>query len=273
MRTIPSKKIRDAVALLCARANLVLRQDVLSALKKAYKKETDRRAKKIILAIIENADVARYRRLAICQDTGIPSVFVRIGQEVSVKGGLSEAINAGVAAGYRRASLRSSIVKDPLKRGKPGFSPAVIHYDIVKGRKLEITLLPKGFGCENKSVLRMFNPTATTEEIVDFIVDTVRCAGPDACPPYVVGVGIGGTADYAVLMSKKSLLNRIDGRKGALEKLLLERINKLNIGPMGLGGRTTALGVGVLQHPTHIAGLPVAVSLSCHALRSAKITI
>lgn len=273
MRVITEEKIKNMVADLCVQANLVLRSDVLTQLKAAYKKENSKRAKKILEAIIDNAAAARRNKLAICQDTGLPCVFVELGQEACVRGDLKKAIQQGVELGYRRASLRNSIIKDPLLRGKSGYQPAIIHMDIVKGNKLKITVLPKGFGCENKTQLRMFNPTAKIEDIKKFIVEVVRAAGPDACPPYVVGVGIGGSADYACLLAKKALLKKVHSSGftvHSLEKQLLVEINKLGIGPMGLGGKTTCLAVNIETHPTHIAGLPVAVNISCHALRSAS---
>ena len=284
MRKIAAKKIRDSVARLCVQANVELREDVLAALKAAVRRETSSRARKILQAIIENAAVARRERLAICQDTGMPMVFVELGQEVRITGDLQQAIQQGVARGYRKAYLRNSIIKDPLARGKPGAYPCVVHIDVVRGNRLKLKLLPKGFGCENKSQLKMFLPTAKLEEIKRFVIEAVKSAGPDACPPYVVGVGIGGTADYAALLAKKALLKSINrptlpvrqaggqpaNRQTTLEWALLSSINKLNIGPMGLGGKTTALAVNSMMYPTHIAGLPVAVNISCHALRSAQ---
>jgi fumarate hydratase subunit alpha len=269
MRIISADKIRKVVSDLCVKANLILRKDALLALKRAAAKETDKRVKKILKAIIENASIAKNEKLAICQDTGMPVVFLEIGQDVKISGNLIQAINKGVESGYEKGYLRSSIVKDPLLRGKPGYSPAVIHSDIAKGSKLKITVFPKGFGSENKSQLKMFKPTADISEIKKFIVDAVKDAGPDACPPYVVGVGIGGTADYACLLAKKALLKNIGG-KSKLEQDLLKEINKLAIGPMGLGGKATALGVNIETYPTHIAGMPVCVNISCHALRSAS---
>lgn len=269
MRIIFSDKIREAVADLCIDAGLLLRDDVLSLLRKAYAQETNKRARGILWAIIRNASVAAKENLAICQDTGLPIVFLEIGQDIKISGDLTQAVNKGVESGYERGFFRKSVIKDPLYRGKSGFSPAIIHTDIVKGSKLKITVYPRGFGCENKTQLKMFNPTASIEEIKKFIIETVRSAGPDACPPYVIGVGIGGTADYALLLAKKALLNKITKPQNKLEEELLKEINKLNIGPMGLGGKTTALAVKIMTHPTHIAGLPVAVNISCHALRSA----
>jgi fumarate hydratase subunit alpha len=272
MKVISAKKIQETIADLCIQANLYLRRDVSSALKSAFKKEANRKAKDILKAVIDNAAIARTLELAICQDTGMPVVFLEIGQDVRINGDLKSAINKGAEEGYRRASLRNSIIRDPLLRGAPVYSPVVIHIDIVRGNKLKITVLPKGFGCENKSQLKMFKPTAKIDEIKKFIIDCVKIAGPDACPPYVVGVGIGGTADFACLLAKKALLRKLTTtnlKLKTLEKDLLKQINKLNIGPMGLGGKTTCLAVNIETYPTHIAGLPVAVNISCHALRSA----
>jgi len=209
------------------------------------------------------------QRLAICQDTGLQIVFVEIGQNVLIKGDFRKAILDGVEAGYMNASLRESIIQDPINRGKSSYKGAVIHTEIIKGNKLKITVLPKGFGCENKSQIKMFLPTASINDIERFIIDSVRIAGQDACPPYFIGVGIGGTADYASFLSKKALLKDMRIPENKLERDLLKKINKLNIGPMGLGGRSTCLGVSIKTYPTHIAGLPVAVNISCHALRSA----
>ncbi|MFH1199098.1 MAG: fumarate hydratase [Candidatus Omnitrophota bacterium] len=276
MRIISANKIRDTVADLCIRANLVLRKDVLAQLNVAYLKETNKRAKDILGAIIKNAKIAKSEGLAICQDTGMPCVFVELGQNVKIAGDLKTAINKGVELGYKKGFLRNSVIRDPLLRSKPEYGPPIMHIDIVKGSRIKLTVLPKGFGCENKSQLKMFNPTAQIGEIKKFIIEAVKNAGPDACPPYVVGVGIGGTADYAALLAKKALLRKVVSRQSSvvsriakLEQDLLKEINRLNIGPMGLGGRTTCLGVNVETSPTHIAGLPVAVNISCHALRSA----
>lgn len=272
MKVISAQEIRNTVSDLCIRANLDLRKDVLAALEKAYQREKNSRAKDILGAIIKNAKIAKKEKLAICQDTGMPCVFIEVGNKVRIAGDLKSAINQGVEQGYKKGSLRNSVIKDPLSRGKPVYGPAVIHSDIVPGAKLKITVLPKGFGCENKTQLKMFKPTADLSEVKKFIIDTVKAAGADACPPYVVGVGIGGTADYAMLLAKKALLKRdspLRGQSLKLAKDLLNEINKLNIGPMGLGGKATCLAVNVETYPTHIAGLPVAVNISCHVLRSA----
>lgn len=278
MKTIPAGKIIDTVSNLCLQANFSLRKDVLSALKNAYRQETNKTAKEILKAIIENASIAEKEKLAICQDTGMPCVFVEIGEDVKICGNLKSAVNKGIESGYRKGYLRNSIVRHPLERGVSGYQPAVIHFDIIPGDKLKITVLPKGFGSENKTQLKMFKPTAAITEIKEFIIAAVKSAGPDACPPYILGIGIGGTADYACVLAKKALLHPLHYTSHVthytkLEQELLQAINKLNIGPMGLGGKTTCLGVNIEMYPTHIAGLPVCVNINCHALRSAKETL
>jgi len=273
MKTITAKQITAAVSRLCVQANRRLRPDVVAALRRALRKEQAGRSRRMLKAVLENARCAAARGLAICQDTGLPAVFIRLGNAVRISGNFEKAVLDGIEQGYRAGYFRPSIVQDPLARGRSSFRGAVIHTDIVPGSGLEIAVLPKGFGCENKTKLKMFNPTAGIEAVKDFIVQAVREAGPDACPPYVVGVGIGGSAEYACLLAKKALLRPIGAKAGALEQDLLARINRLGIGPMGLGGRTTALAVQVLRAPTHIAGLPAAVSISCHALRSARVRL
>ncbi|TRZ47764.1 fumarate hydratase [bacterium] len=277
MKTITVAKITATVRDLCIRANTDLRKDVFAALAASQKGEKNKTAREMLGVIIRNARIARKEKLAICQDTGMPCVFMEIGRNIKVSGDLKAAVNRGIESGYRKGFFRNSVVKEPLSRGKSGYGPAVMHIDIVPGSKLKITVLPKGFGCENKSQLRMFKPTAEWPEIKKFIVEAVKSAGPDACPPYVVGVGIGGTADYAMLLAKKALLRKVhssgfivQGLAAKLEKELFKDINKLNIGPMGLGGKSTCLAVNILTYPTHIAGLPIAVNISCHALRSAS---
>ncbi|MDD3921548.1 MAG: fumarate hydratase [Eubacteriales bacterium] len=273
MKTISARQITDAVAQICLKANFVLRPDVLARLKSACVTEKNKQARKILQAIIDNAAVARKEKLAICQDTGMPVVFVEIGQEVKLAGDFNAALQRGIARGYREGYLRDSIVADPVARGRAGYTPAVVHTDIVRGDKLKITLLPKGFGCENKSQLKMFKPTAAWAEVKQFVIEAVKAAGPDACPPYVVGVGIGGSADYASMLAKKALLRSLQGKRSSKEQELLCALNALAIGPMGLGGSTTALAVHIQTYATHIAGLPVAVNISCHALRSATVTL
>ena len=276
MRKINANDISQTIAELCIEANTNLRPDVYSAIVFSIKQEDNRRAQRILQALLENADCARKHNLAICQDTGLPYVFVRLGQAVLVyAGSLVEAINKGIEKGYKKGYLRNSIVAHPLKReAKIGYSPGVVHIDVVTGRHIDLTVLPKGFGSENKSLLKMFNPTEGIEAIRNFVINAVEKAGADACPPFIVGIGIGAGSDKAALLAKQALLRPVNKRNpdrllASLEKELLEKINQLNIGPLGLGGKTTALGVSILAAPTHIAGLPVAVNISCHALRSA----
>lgn len=273
MKIIKAEKIAKAVADLCVRANSVLRQDVLRKLKRVYRQEKNSRAKKALGAIIENSRIARKEKLAICQDTGLPIVFIELGQDVRVAGDLKKAVLKGVESGYKKGNFRESIVRDPLKRGRPSYKGAIIHLDLVKGNRLKLTVLPKGFGCENKSLFKMFNPTAGLEEIKRFIVNSVKSIGADACPPYVIGVGIGGSADYAGFLAKVALLKDINAKRSPIERDLEREIAKLAIGPMGLGGKVTCLAIRIESYPTHIAGLPVAINVSCHALRSASQTL
>ena len=281
MRKVTARLISESVARLCVEANIHLRKDVAAALDEALLKETDKRAKTILKQLIENAKFAKLDKVALCQDTGMPIVFVDIGRDVDIRGiDMTAAINRGVADGYRRGYLRNSVIRNPLARGISVFTPCVIHSDFSKQKGLKLTVLPKGFGCENKTQLKMFNPTASIEEIENFIINAVVQAGPDACPPYILGIGIGGTADYACLLAKKALIKSVRSPKSAghgamakLEKDLFKKINSLDIGPMGLGGRTTLLGVNILTYATHIAGLPVCVNVRCHVLRSASVLL
>ncbi|MFH1062792.1 MAG: fumarate hydratase [Candidatus Omnitrophota bacterium] len=279
MRKISSELIKNKVTKLAIEANTKLRSDVLVLLKKALLKEDRALSKKAIAAIIENARIALSRKLAICQDTGMPVVFVEMGSNVYIKDNINQLITQGISLGYKQGGLRASIQKDPIfRQSKLAYDPIITHIDIVKGDKLKITVLPKGFGSENKAQVKMLNPTASIAEIEDFIVQAVKVAGAGACPPYIIGVGIGGTQDYACLLAKKALLKPITARNrnkelAGLEQSLLEKINKLDIGPFGFGGKATALKVNILTYPTHIAGLPVSVNISCHALRSASIII
>jgi len=270
MKEINVNKIKKAVEELSIEANTRLRGDILSALKKAARLERSKKAKRILGILIENAKIAKFEGLAICQDTGLACVYLEIGQGVRLSGGgLTKAVNEGVRSGYKKGYFRNSIV-DPLNRKNTGDNtPAVIHTRIVEGNRVRITVVPKGFGCENKNQVKIFKPTAGPDEIKRFIAGVVKEAGPDACPPYVIGVGIGGTFEKAAELSKEALLKPVNKLIVKLEKELLRQINALNIGPSGVGGKTTALAVHVLTHPTHIAGLPVAVSIGCHAMRSA----
>jgi len=280
MRKIDVKKIRSAVAKLAIEANFVLRRDIIRAIRNVYLAEKNRKAKKILKILLDNAAIAKKEKLAICQDTGMAAVFIEIGQGVSLVGGdLSKAVNDGIRDGYKKGYLRKSVVADPLLRmNTKDNAPAVIHEKIVAGDDIKITVLPKGFGSENKSVTKMFNPTQGGDEIALFIIEAVRKAGADACPPYIVGVGMGGTLDKACLLAKEALIRPIDKRNtkrhiAALEKELFKKINALKIGPMGFGGGATCLGVNIEVYPTHIAGLPVCVNISCHAMRSATATL
>jgi fumarate hydratase subunit alpha len=277
MREISVQKIKEIVTDLCLKANYELRKDVLKALKASLKKEKSARSANMIKAIIENAKVAKKKRIAICQDTGFVSVYVELGSSVVLSGGdLADAINKGVEEAYKKGYLRKSVVNSPfIRKNTLTNTPALIHVDLVEGDRVKITVSPKGFGSENKSSIKMFKPTASWEQVKEFILDAVKKAGPDACPPVILGIGIGGTFDHAAYMAKKALLRHLGGRNpkrylNVLEKELLRSINALNIGPMGMGGKTTVLGVNIEEFPTHIAGLPVAVSVSCHATRSAE---
>lgn len=286
MRRIKFGQIKDVVSQLCIEANLFLRKDILFALKKAHRKERSQRAKEILKILLDNASIAKRESLPICQDTGMTVVFVEQGEGVKIIGGnLEDAITEGVKAGYKRGYLRSSISQPLTRINTKGNTPPIIYYRSVKGNRLKITLCAKGFGAENKSQIKMFRPTARLTEIKDFIIKVVKEAGPEACPPFVIGVGMGGTFDKAAVLAKEATLKNIRYQKSKiknsnqnakihkLEEELLSEINKLNIGPMGLGGGTTCLGVNILTYPTHIAGLPVAVNISCHATRSASMSI
>ena len=280
MREINVSKIRDTISELCLKANFELRKDILRALKKSALKENNTRSKNIIRKIIENAAFAKKKHIAICQDTGIVIVHLEIGQNVAFFGGnLNEAVDAGVEEAYRKGYLRKSVVSDALFRENTKTNtPAIVYIDIVEGDKVRINVSPKGFGSENKSMIRMFKPTDSIETIKKFVIEVVKKAGPEACPPLVLGVGIGGTFEKCAYLAKKALLRPIDKRNpkkhiAKLERELMHDINLLGIGPMGLGGKTTVLGVNILELHTHIAGLPVAVNVSCHVTRSAEKTI
>jgi len=276
MRNIDSSVIEMTVKKLCLEANTVLRKDVFEALRDLYEKETDPRSKDMLKVLIENATIADDEKLAICQDTGMVAVFMDIGRDVSIKGGsVAGAVNRGVADAYNEGYFRNSVVADPLKRENTGDNtPAVIHTEIVEGDGIKVSVMPKGFGAENKSRIKMLNPTSGTEEIVDFCVETIKEAGPDGCPPYVLGIGMGGTLERCAFLAKKALLRPVGSSNpkphiAELEREIKKRTDELKIGVMGLGGNVTVLGVNILESPTHIAGLPVAVNVCCHALRSA----
>jgi fumarate hydratase subunit alpha len=280
MRIIPAAKITEAVARLCQQANYFLPRDVQQALSKAFLKEESPRAREILTQISDNARVARERSIALCQDTGIAEVFVHVGQDVHIDGEvLSDAIDKGVALGYTHGYLRTSIVADPLDRVNTNDNtPAQITVTMVPGDQLEITVLPKGGGTENASALRMFPPSAGWPNIVEFVLETVREKGINSCPPLIVGVGIGGSFTSVAKVAKTALLREIgsvasDAAYATRERELLDAINALQIGPMGLGGRTTALAVHIEHAPCHIACLPVAVAMHCHVMRRMTETI
>lgn len=277
MRRINVNKIKDAVSELCIEANINLRDDIRRAIKNALKKETRKRAKRILEILLQNARIAKRECRALCQDTGMVSVYIEIGQEAKLVGGsLRDAIDKGVREGYEKGFLRKSVVKSPLLRvNTTTNTPSLVYTDIVKGNKLKVTVMPKGFGSENKSKVKMLNPTQSEKDIISFVLQVVRDAGPDACPPYILGIGIGGTFDKASALAKEALCLPIDmsNPKKHLKKLesaILKEVNRLGIGPMGLGGKTTCLGVNILEYPTHIAGFPVAVNVGCHITRSAS---
>ena len=278
MRYIGFEKIVQNVESLCIAANYELGDDVLAAFEKALKKESNPSAAKIIKQLIENAKIAKDEKTPLCQDTGLAVVFVEQGTNVAVKcpagQTLLDAVNAGVKAGYEKGYLRKSIVAEPLngRRNTGSNTPAVIHYSIVPGDKLKIDVLVKGGGCENKSQFKMFKPTAERNEIIEWVVDVVKEAGADACPPFIVGVGIGGNFELSCLLSKKAMLRNLnssnnDAFYARLEADLLSAINAIGLGPQGLGGDTTALACLVETAPCHIASLPVAVNIECHSHR------
>lgn len=274
MREINVKDIEESVRNLCIEANYYVGDDIKQALQNAKEKEPYKIAEDVLDKIILNDEIAAKEQMPMCQDTGMACVFLEIGQDVHISGGLLEdAINEGVRRGYQDGFLRKSVVKDPIDRvNTKDNTPAVIYYDIVAGDKIKITLAPKGFGSENMSRIGMLKPADGLEGVKEFIIETVRLAGPNPCPPMVVGVGIGGTFDKAAYLAKKALLRPVNTSNSQefykdLEIELLEKINELGIGPQGFGGKTTALGLNIETYPTHIAGLPVAVNINCHATR------
>ncbi len=280
MRQINAEKIVNSVEEICVDANYNLGDDLIASLKNALAKEESPLGKEVLTQILENAEIGRKEHVPVCQDTGYAVVFVEIGQDVQIVGdGLQEAINEGVRRGYRSGYLRKSIVKNPLDRVNTGDNtPAVIHTDIVPGDSLRITFMAKGGGCENMSRTAMLTPAQGRDGVINFVVETVKTSGANPCPPIIVGVGLGGTFEYASLLSKKAILRSVgshnkDNAIAGLEDELLEKINKLGIGPQGFGGRITALAVHVETYPCHIASLPVAVNIECHSHRPKSIVI
>ena len=273
MREISTQLISDKIAEMCIRANCQLPEDMKSCIRRARCEETWPQAREILDRIMENFEIAGAENVPICQDTGMACVFLKIGQDVHINGNLEEAINAGVRRGYGEGFLRKSVVADPFRRVNTGDNtPAVLYTELVSGDKVEITLAPKGFGSENMSQIKMLRPSDGEQGVLDFVTKVVEEAGPNPCPPVVVGVGIGGTFDKAAYLAKKALIRSAEERNpdpyyADMENRLLERINALGIGPQGFGGKTTALAVNIETFPTHIAGLPVAVNINCHVTR------
>ena len=273
MREISAGAITEAVARLCIQANTCLPPDVKAAIARARREEDWPPAREILDRIIENGELGG--DLPVCQDTGMACVFVAAGQDVHIDGDLSRAVDEGVRRGYAEGYLRKSVVSDPIERVNSGDNtPAMLYTELVPGDRVTVTVAPKGFGSENMSRIAMLRPSDALEGVKRFILDTVEQAGPNPCPPIVVGVGIGGTFDKCALLAKKALLRDLGSPNpqpfyAALERELLERINALGIGPQGFGGRTTALSVQIETMPTHIAGLPCAVNINCHVARHA----
>ncbi len=274
MRNINTDLLISNIKEMCIEANLELTDDVSSRIVFAAENEKSELGKKILEQLVRNMKIAREERIPICQDTGMAVVFLEIGQDVHLEGmDLTEAVNEGVRRGYKEGYLRKSVVGDPLLRKNTGDNtPAILHTKIVPGENIKITVAPKGFGSENMSKVYMLKPADGEEGVKNAIMDAVKAAGPNACPPIVVGVGVGGTFEMCALLAKRALLRPLGEHSPlphikAMEKELLEKINNLNIGPGGLGGKTTALGINIETYPTHIAGLPVAVNICCHVNR------
>ena len=281
MRELDASAVREAVARMVVEANCKAESALTDAFTRCQAREEQKLSRSVLEKLTHNAHLAAERMVPMCQDTGMAVFRVRLGQEVHITGGsLERAIQQGMAQGYEEGYLRKSVVDDPLfsRENTRDNAPAIIYYELTDGDKLDITFAPKGFGSENMSAIAMLKPADGVEGVLDFVVDTVRRAGPNPCPPMVVGVGIGGTFDKCAQLAKFALMRPLgsrhsDGRYAALESELLERINALDIGPAGLGGRTTALAVHVETFPTHIAGLPVAVNICCHAYRHSHVVL
>ena len=273
MREISAQQITEVVKKLCIEANCHLPRDVKSCIEQCHADEQWDTAREILERIMENYKIADENDRPICQDTGVACVFLKIGQDVHIDGDIADAVNEGVRQGYDQGYLRKSVVGDPIRRVNTGDNtPAMIYYELVPGDKLEITVAPKGFGSENMSQIKMLKPSDGLQGVKDFICKVVEEAGPNPCPPLVVGVGVGGTFDKAAYLAKKALMRSVDQRNAdpfyaELEQEMLEKVNALGIGPQGFGGKTTALAVNIEQCPTHIAGLPVAVNINCHVTR------
>ncbi|MBQ7293516.1 MAG: fumarate hydratase [Clostridia bacterium] len=275
MRIVSSSAVKDKVKELFIKANHILPDNVKSALGAAADREESLLAKSVIKRLSENIDTAKQCDVPVCQDTGMAVLFIDMGKDVHIQGdSLDVAVNKGVREAYLEGKMRCSVVEDPFfnRKNTDDNTPAIIYTNFSDGDKIKITALPKGFGSENMSALKMFTPSATREDIISFVVDTVKKAGSNPCPPIVVGIGMGGTFDYSCVLSKKALARELDDvnpkkEYAELEAELLEKINRLDIGPQGFGGKTTALAVKIESYPTHIAGLPVAVNICCHVAR------
>ena len=280
MRDVHVSAITDAVKKLCIQANLELEPDMLRAFDRALARERSPAGQQVLQILKDNAQMAQTRRIPYCQDTGFVVCFVELGQDVHVAGGgLDDAVNEGVRQGYTEGYLRASIVRSPFDRVNTGDNtPAVIHVDVVQGATLRIQVMAKGGGCENRSKYKMLTPAEGTAGVKEWIIECVRTAGPDACPPLILGVGIGGTFEKSAILSKKALFRELgspnpDPTLDALEKELLDRANRLGIGPQGYGGDTTAFGIHILTYPCHITSLPVAVTIERHAHRHKEVTL
>lgn len=280
MRELNVQEITNAVRELCIKANYELGEDVYDCLKENRDTEPTKVGKEILEMIVDNADIAKNEQVPICQDTGFAVVFVELGQDVKLTGGsLNEAIHEGVRQGYTDGYLRKSIVEDPLRRvNTKDNTPAVIHLEMVAGESVKIVVAPKGGGSENMSEVKMMKPADGEEGVKAFVIDRVARSGGNPCPPIIVGVGIGGTFEKSAFLAKKALLREVGQRNpdpyyADMEKELLEKVNRIGVGPQGLGGRTTALDVFIEAHPCHIASLPVAVNLNCHAARHKEIVL
>lgn len=280
IRYIEAKTITKKTAELVQNTATYLRPDALKAFKSALKTETSTPSKTILNYLIKNAELAKKNNTPCCQDTGLEILYCELGEQVLIKNGhWKSALQKGIKLGSKQGCLRQSVVSDPLIRiNTKTNAPGLIHFDLVPGNQIKITCLSKGFGCENKGQIKMFNPTASIDEIKTFILDSIAAAGSNACPPFLIGIGMGGTLDHACDLAKRAQLTPIGKRNSKphlakFEQALLKAANALNIGPLGLGGKTTCLDIKILAAPTHIAGLPVAVNIGCHAIRSQSITI
>ncbi len=280
MREISAESISKAIAEGCIKANLRLPDDLVECIKSCGSAETEPLPVSIFSDMLENIKAAEEEQLPVCQDCGMAVVFAEIGQEVHIVGGsFEEAVNRGVSEGYTRGLLRCSVAPDPIRRGNTGDNtPAVIHTRIVDGDRIRLNVAPKGFGSENMSRLKMFTPAASRDDIIEFVCETMRIAGGNPCPPTVIGVGIGGDFEYCAYLAKKALCRPVSQRNSdefyaQLEAEMLERVNRLDIGAQGFGGKTTALAVNIEYYPTHIAGLPVSVNMGCHVTRHCSVEL